>query len=230
MSDNYWQDDHDDNSASRVPRDIVDLVFRMQCRAVPIDHAHHLHQAITGALPWFDDDPDSGLHIIHGADSGNGWFRPEGGDELLYLTRRTKLELRVPAHRVDDTRGLTGVTLEVAGNVMEIGEATIRPLSAITTLYTRYLITEEGQDESEFLAQITVSLKAIGVRARKLLPGRANLLSHPDGAIHTRSLMIADLDLADTIRLQERGLGPGRKMGCGLFIPHKAIKTTVPDA
>ena len=230
MSDNYWHDDADDGTASKAPETVVDLVFRMQCRALPVDHAHLLSRAIIDALPWFEQELDVGLHVIHGADSGNGWNRPEGSAELMYLTRRTRLELRLPAHRVDDARALIGATLEVAGNVMEIGEASTRPLSTITTLYTRHLVAPDAHSEQEFLARASADLEALGVRARKLLPGLANQLSHPQGPVHTRSLMIADLDQADALRVQERGLGPRRTMGCGLFIPYKAINTTVPDA
>ncbi len=35
--------------------------------------------------------------------------------------------------------------------------------------------------------------------------------------------MVADLTVEESITLQQRGLGAGRKLGCGLFIPHKAI-------
>ncbi len=36
--------------------------------------------------------------------------------------------------------------------------------------------------------------------------------------------MIADLEPMEAIRLQEAGIGEGRLMGCGLFVPHKGIK------
>jgi hypothetical protein len=37
--------------------------------------------------------------------------------------------------------------------------------------------------------------------------------------------MIADLKPEDSIILQQHGLGDGRKMGFGLFVPHKDIKS-----
>jgi hypothetical protein len=40
--------------------------------------------------------------------------------------------------------------------------------------------------------------------------------------------MIADLTSQDSITLQEQGLGEGRKIGCGLFVPHKDIKAVDP--
>jgi len=35
--------------------------------------------------------------------------------------------------------------------------------------------------------------------------------------------MVADLEPEQSVRLQQIGIGPGRTIGCGLFIPHKGI-------
>jgi hypothetical protein len=40
--------------------------------------------------------------------------------------------------------------------------------------------------------------------------------------------MIADLDSETSIKIQQLGLGKGRELGCGLFLPHKSIKTLKP--
>ena len=224
----YWQEDADQDTY-KVPDRVVDIVFRTQCRALPMDHAYPLSEAIAAALPWFADEPEAGMHIIHGAGAGNGWNRPEGADELLYLTRRTRLELRVPGHRIDDTLALSGQTLDVVGHALQVGEGSKRPLSTLKTLYSRYLITDSEHSEQQFLAAVNDELRQSGIRARKMLPGLTNRLRHPEGDLFTRSLMIADLELEDAVRLQERGLGTGKKMGCGLFIPHKSIKNTEPE-
>jgi len=35
--------------------------------------------------------------------------------------------------------------------------------------------------------------------------------------------MLAELSLEESVRLQQRGLGSHRSMGCGIFLPHKGI-------
>ena len=35
--------------------------------------------------------------------------------------------------------------------------------------------------------------------------------------------MLADLSTEESLKLQEHGLGEGRHMGFGIFIPHKGI-------
>jgi hypothetical protein len=49
-------------------------------------------------------------------------------------------------------------------------------------------------------------------------------MTFPHGSIFTRSLMVADLEPEQSVHLQQVGLGEGRTIGCGLFIPHKGIK------
>jgi len=83
----------------------------------------------------------------------------------------------------------------------------------------------ESVDESDeaFLSRMARELGALGIRVRRALCGRTNLLMTPAGPIATRSLMLADLSPDESVLLQRRGLGPLRQMGCGIFIPHKGI-------
>ena len=75
--------------------DVLDAVFAIECRSLPVDHAYALSTAIQAALPWFAQEPQAGLHTVHGAASGAGWQRPEGEHAQLQLSRRTKLVLLV---------------------------------------------------------------------------------------------------------------------------------------
>lgn len=221
----YWHEEDDDSSQFVVPENIVDVQFSINCKTLPVDHAHALSAAVKAALPWFADEAQAGLHLIHVAESGNGWERPQGDDELLYLSRRTKLTLRMPQHRLEDTRQLSGQVLDVAGNSMEVGKSSVRPLSVSTTLYARYVAGKEGQSEDDFLAELIGELKNAGLRFKKVLCGKENLLEMPDGPMITRSLLVADLGLEDAVKLQETGVGPHeyKKLGCGLFIAHKTV-------
>ena len=114
-----------------APADIVDAVFAIDCRSLPVDHAFALSAAIQAALPWFADEPEAGLHTVHGAASGAGWKRPEGEDALLQLSQRTKLVLRLPGSRLQDAAALTGRTLDVAGHPMRVGRLSPRALARI---------------------------------------------------------------------------------------------------
>lgn len=225
MSNLFWQEDKQEDPQFKVPDDVVDVSFRIDCRALPIDHAWALSQALQAVLPWLADEPQAGVHLIHGAESGNGWYRPEdAGDQLLQLSRRTRMMLRLPKTRLDEGRALEGQVLDIDGHPLTVGASTVKPLSALPTLFARYVVTDADNTEEQFLSQLAEAFGELGIPVRKLMCGRSHNFRTPDGVIHTRSVMAADLEPEPAVILQQQGIGPGRKMGFGLFLPHKGIK------
>ena len=221
----FWNDEKEKPPAYVVPDDVVDLAFRITCPTLPLDHAHALSSELLKELPWLEEEAHAGVHLIHGAASGNGWYRPEDSvRELLHLSRRTRMRLRVPRNRLDEARTLCGKELDVAGHPLEIGASEVFLLSSLSTLFARYVISEAGKEEAEFLEDAAAQLRNIDVACRKLLGGITHTMQFPDGPVFTRSLMVADLEPEQAVRLQQIGLGEGRSIGCGLFIPHRGIK------
>lgn len=219
----YWDDQPQAVSEPQL-EDIVDLVFGLSCRCLPVDHAYELAQSIQQVLPWFATEPGAGLHTIHVAGSANGWKRPEQPTDLLYPSRRTKLSLRVPKCRIDDAKLLQGVNLHVgAGHVAEVKQASPRPLSTLPTLFSRYLVTDGFQQEVDVLNAMAKQLKVMGIKPKKMLCGIETYIATPEGAVKTSSLMLAGLSPEEAVILQQKGLGPNRWLGCGIFIPHKDI-------
>jgi CRISPR-associated protein Cas6 len=218
----FWQEDVDEEQFA-VSDGVVDLLFKIKCNTLPVDHAWPLSEAIQAELPWFSEEPLAGLHLIYGADSGNGWERPQGGADLLYLSRRTRLVLRLPKHRVDDARFLTGKTLPVQDKQLEIGDSHSRSLAATNTLYCRHLVTDTEMEEDAFLSLAVAKLRGMNIRFKKILCGKRMRFATPRGELPTRSLMVAGLPLEDAVTLQQQGLGPHRNRGFGLFVPHKTV-------
>jgi CRISPR-associated protein Cas6 len=206
-----------------VQADILDAVFAISCRSLPVDHAYALSQAIQAALPWFAQEPGAGLHTIYGAASASGWTRPEGADALLQLSHRAKLALRLPRHRLDDAAALLGRTLQVAGWPLRVERLSLRPLSRITTLLSRCVVFAAAGDEAAFLAAAAGALGALGINPGTMLCGRVTPVATPARTYQTRSLMLAGLTPEQSLALQQHGLGIERKLGCGVFIPHKDI-------
>ena len=221
----YWQEEK--RAADfEVPDDVVDVVFAINCRELPVDHAHALSAALLRAAPWIEGERLIGVHTVHVAGSQNGWERPaHGTGERLRLSRRTRLALRAPKAAVDRLLAdLAGAVLDVDGCRLEIGEAHTRLLSKQGTLHARYVVAEAADErEDAFLARMAAELATMGIPLRRALCGKTTLLHTPEGAVPTRSLMVADLNPEQAVRLQQQGLGPLRRMGCGLFIPHKGI-------
>jgi len=232
----FWQED-DKPSEFKVPDDVVDLVFDIQCRELPVDHANELAAAIVEHLPAVCDDARFGVHNIHLAGSQNGWERPDPKlGQRLMLSRRTKLTLRVPQERIDEVQAtLDGAELDVAGCSLRIGQSKQKKLSSQGTIFSRHVVLEDGEQENEsaFLQRIATHLAERGIRIKKALCGKTVEVQGPQGPLQTRSVMIAGLTAEESVRIQQEGIGDMRTMGCGIFIPHKgidAVRTSEDDS
>ena len=151
-------------------------------------------------------------------------MRPELPDALLQLSQRVKLALRLPRHRVDAAALLLGRTLQVAGWPLRVDNLAVRPLSRITTLFSRGVIFDASGEEAGFLSTAGEQLGALGIRDARLVCGRSTVAATPGRTYHPRSLMLAGLTREQSLALQQHGLGTERKLGFGLFIPHKNIE------
>jgi CRISPR-associated protein Cas6 len=215
-----WKDDK--KSPTNSTDSVLDLVFSINCKSLPSDHAFLLSQAVQQLLPWFVEEKHAGMHAVHIMASGHGWTRPTGDGALLLPSRRTKFILRLPKHRVEDAKILTGKTLDVDGHALTVNSASIRPLSDITTLIARYIVTN-GDHEDIFTQDVIDQMNSMGVKPNKLLCGVEKILMIHQQLVATRSVMVADMSEEASLLLQQNGLGPYREYGCGLFIPQKDI-------
>ena len=223
--------------------DIIDLAFRLSGGTLAVEHAHALCRALLAELPWLADEPHCGIHQIHVAASGNGWMRPgRDAGEVLNLSRRTRLTLRLPRQRLADAEELSGRSLDLGGHRLQLGKASERPLIPSSTLYARYVICDDArhQDEERFIDWVAEVLQGMGITPTRVLCGMTSHIEVPEGrfanrsrrystpctpaVVQARSLMVAALPPDASLELQRRGLGSGRLMGCGLFVAHKGIE------
>ncbi|MDX1434291.1 MAG: type I-MYXAN CRISPR-associated protein Cas6/Cmx6 [Gammaproteobacteria bacterium] len=205
--------------------DAVDVAFRLAGGRLAVDHAWALFGAVSAALPWFAGERAARLHQVHTAASGSGWQRPgdAAGDEL-HLSRRTRLVLRVPRRRAADALVLAGSELDVGGYRLAPGEGRVRELAPAATLLARHVACEDGEEEARLVARLERTLGEIGSGGAEVLCGRAQRITTPDGVLHTRSVVIANLDDAGSLTVQRRGIGPAGHLGCGVFVPFKRIE------
>ena len=218
-----WEETSNDEAVASAA-DAVDIAFRLSGRWLPVDHACALRAAVVKVLPWLEDEPAAGIHSIHGAASGNGWERPDrGSGEMLSLSRRTRLVLRVPTDREEETTELCERRLDIDGCEVVTGTRQPRPLRPAGTVFARYVVDEEDGDEERFVERVASALEAHSVSARKLLCGRSNRIVSAQRVLTARSVMVAELGAEESLAIQSSGIGPGRLLGCGLFVPHKDI-------
>ena len=220
-----WQEDKK-TEAFVVPDTVADLSFRVDCKMVPLDHAQELSDAVLDILPWMADEPYAGVHMIHGASTGNGWQRPEDdtSDGCIYLSRRSRMRIRMPKHRHEDAELLVGQTIRLGEHDLTFGDFQVKKFSPLSTLFSRYVIVGDNESEEAFVSRVSAEMKDMGITLRKALCGIGHRFKLADGPVNTMSIMVADLDPQDAVTLQQEGIGEAQKMGFGLFIPHKGIK------
>jgi CRISPR-associated protein Cas6 len=221
----FWHED-DVATDDSVRLAVVDLLFDLQAREIPVDHAWALSAAITARVPEALDDGRIGVHSIHVAGSQNGWERPDfSTEERLIVSRRTKFTLRVPQDMVDIiSERLRGAHFDLHGCDVVLGSAKERAISKQSTLFSRYVLSDSEEEEMDFLQRVAAELAQRGIRIKKALCGKQQRIYAPDGPLSSRSLLLAQLSADDSIELQQSGIGSGRHMGFGIFIPHKGIE------
>lgn len=197
----------------------TDAQFDLSPGEIPADHGVCLYDELVAHLPWLADTPGIGVHPVHGA--------PTGRNDNLVINRRVKLVIRLPEARLADAEALVGAVLKTPAGTLTVGSLKKRPLMPYATLYS-HLVIMESADEARFIDEARCELERLGVRAG-LIPGKRRTLATPEGEMTGYSLMLYDLSLDDSIRVQEVGLGRYRRYGCGIFIPHKSIKEVVID-
>tara|TARA_Y100000782_G_C10145460_1_gene249143 strand:+ start:595 stop:1263 length:669 start_codon:yes stop_codon:yes gene_type:complete len=200
---------------------MTDIAYMINCKTLPYDHAFKLSNQITMVLPWLNDNLQNGIHMLHGPHAGHGWERST--DDTIFLSKRTRLILRIPKTHIDRAKKLEGVTLKISNDTLVVGKSYEKPFTETRDLFSKFVIVDKGINEEQFLEKINNELQQNGVSLHKTICGKTNTLEINNKKKSTRSLMLPGLSKQQSILIQDKGLGEGRIFGCGLFVPHKSI-------
>ncbi|MCF8178182.1 MAG: type I-MYXAN CRISPR-associated protein Cas6/Cmx6 [Sulfuritalea sp.] len=192
---------------------MVDVAFALSEATLEDDHANALFMAVRRVLPWFDDEPEAGILPLTGLARGN---------KVRFVGRRSRLVLRLPAHRAASADFLAGSRLDLDGVSLDVGPGSIRPLLPARGVVYSHFVSVGTDDEIEFLARCE-SLLAQRDLKPQLVTGKYSELRSADDVVRGFSLMLHGLGAADSLAMQETGLGAHRALGCGIFVPHKSV-------
>jgi len=192
---------------------MVDVVFSLEEGTLADDHADALSLAVRRALPWFDEEPEAGILPLSGLAKGNG---------VSFVGRRSRLVLRLPIHRSASADSLAGARLDLGGAMLTLGASSLRPLLPSRGVVYSHMVSVDLDDEIEFLARCKSLLAGRGLKPQ-LITGKAGQLRTAQGLVRGFSLMLHGLAAAESLAMQEAGLGAHRALGCGLFVPHKSV-------
>jgi CRISPR-associated protein Cas6 len=190
---------------------MLDVAFAISGETIDAAYAVSLYEALARQLQWLEQEPAAGVFSIRGL--------THSADALL-IGGRTRVVLRVPAGRVADCQRLRGQCIDLP-QPLRIGAVTARELLPFPVLYARLVITG-SEAEADFLAEVQAELKAVDVDS-EVIVGRRGALQIGGRSEVGYSVMLHGLTPEESILMQERGLGRHRKLGCGLFVPHKSV-------
>jgi CRISPR-associated protein Cas6 len=190
----------------------LDFAFAVAGDVIDRDHAAALYRALAALLPWLEDEPLAGVHPMRGLTPSTAGMLVGG---------RTRIVLRIPEHRAEACATLQGADLRIPAP-LHIGAASRRELLAYPVLHSRLVITG-AQDEAQFVRDVDAGLAELGIDCETIVGRRGELAADSQHRWVGYSLMLHGLSAEHSLRAQERGLGLHRKLGCGLFVPHKSV-------
>ena len=213
----------------------LDILFCVTGTEVPIDHGYALFSALSRILEtkedrWMHGNPHIGLHTIRGVHLGNG---------RRLIDRKSRLGLRLHSDLLPRALKLAGKSLDLDGCKLRVGVSDTRALIPAAKLHCRVVTTKNGDDPARFDAEISRQLATLDIRGRvfRVPQSTRPSVDRPAGAprasrdpsrrifrvkekqIVGYSVLATELTAEESIRLQERGLGGRRRMGCGVFVP-----------
>ena len=188
---------------------MTDVAFGLLGSTLSRDYRYSLAEAVEAALPWLTDLGGMGVHKLN---------LSAGGGPVALLSRRTRLTLRVPRDRAAEVALLEGSELQVGASQLRVGAPQTRELLPYGTLYA-HLVATDHNDEAVFMQAMAAELSDMGVSCRPIC-GKFQVLE--SGSLRGFSLMLDRLSRTDSLRVLEAGLGQHRRLGCGLFVPHKS--------
>lgn len=190
---------------------VVDVALAVQAHEVVRDSAFVLQMALSERLPWMAHDGRCAIHPMKVV---------SGRTALALLPARARLLVRVPRERAADVIALQGMTLPLGASELRVGSAQVRELLGHGTLYA-YRVAAQDRDESAFMAFVAHELGSMGIAGERVC-GLHQQIRAGDALQHAFSLMVHGLDAAQSLHLQQAGLGAQRLLGCGVFVPHKS--------
>ncbi len=211
---------------------IIELSFPLRGTPLPQDRGYALYRAVAGIVPWVAEPAQLDLAIvpIQG--------RPHGG--FVHLTRVSRLAFRLNADDAERLLPLSDRTLAVEAATLKLGRPTEYRLRPVPGLASPFIVAEQCRHSDEVLEWLKAEFLALDIReipALRLRRGRRaggpaepdrrsfdcpyeRYIRHIDGrAVVGWEAQVFGLTPEKSVRLQERGIGPGRRYGCGVFMP-----------
>ena len=208
------EEEHEDLELIENP--YIELAFPILGQSLPIDHGYQLYSALKYRLMQLKDWDDVSIKTISGKldrDTRN----------QINLTDRSKLLIRLPSEKVPFVYSLGGKSLTIGKHKIRLGIPEMNFLQPKSKLRSHIVVIRGYEEPNEFLEAAKRQIEALNISAD------IKLISKKDGTVKPKTIRVNqtlvgfgieanNLNEADSIVLQEKGLGGKQKMGCGVFV------------
>ena len=201
----------------------LELIFPAAGHQLSTDHAYLLFAALSGIVPRFHAE-DSPLRFA----PVTGIATPNG---RLELGPHSCLRVRLPDDAIKLALPLAGKRLTVGDSTVRLGVPAVRPLVPAPAVVARIVTFKNADTPEQFLTTARAKLAELGIAGEPQLPihmsgeragePKRRVVRIKGVTITGYALLVAELSAADSVRLQESGLGGRTHLGCGFFTPAK---------
>jgi CRISPR-associated protein Cas6 len=198
----------------------IDLAFELVGSTIPLDHGYILFSALCRVVPHMHGDRRVGVHPIRGRQSAPG---------ALGLTDRSRLRLRLPSEQIAPYIALAGKKLDLEGHHLQVGIPQVESLTPTANLAARLVTFRHALTPDAIEENVRRELARLEIAGTpRLVPSTRpgwrgqpvrRVLRIKDHRVIGYALRVSGLADAESVRLQEEGLGGRRRMGCGVFVP-----------
>ena len=224
---------------------VVEVAFVLSGNRIPADHGYALYGALSRIVPTLHGhERQTAFPSLEECRDEAAVLPIRGrliGQRLLEPLPDSRLVLRLPVERIPEILPLTGQILSLDGHGLLLGTPSVRAIRPAANLLSRLVLLKGRVDPEAFLASVRHHLGVRGLSGEPKLLRRTSprsregrcALDPSRSPFIRRTLRIKDRNMVGyavvveglpeeaSIRLQEKGLGGRRLMGCGVFVPLK---------
>ncbi len=199
----------------------VELCFNLTGENIPADHGYALYSAISHLCPELHNRDGLSIETIAGIPDRQG---------KIYLTEKSRLRIRLPGDEVPAVYPLAGKLLGIGNHHITLGIPQIFMLKPVGQLRSRITVIKGFEEPEPFLEAAQRQLQDLGIQATVAIPMNSEgqtdrkAIKIKGYTVVGFGLEVRDLCDDDSIKLQERGLGGKRRMGCGIFVPFHSTR------
>lgn len=211
--------DQESLKTERLAVPYVELSFGVTGQTLPADHGYGLYSAISKICPVLHERDGISIQTITGMPDRQG---------KIYLTNeRSCLRIRLPydPELISQSLTLSGKQLSIGHHRISLGIPRFFALQPTTSLRARIVVIKGFQEADPFLEAVKYKLKFLEIRGNASIPlnekGECDrkTIKVKNFTIVGFGVVVTDLSLEDSIKLQTVGIGGKHRMGCGIFAP-----------